>query len=236
MVKPSVQLFLDAADLKSLHQRYVHTVEGFTTNPTLMAQAGLIDYDLFVVEMLHTARGKPVSFEVIADDLAQMQAQARWLAAQGSNVYVKIPITNSVGVSCLSLIQHLSADGIAVNVTAVMTPAQIEQALPALSARAILSIFAGRIADTGRNPIPFLKYAIRQAQGTNTQILWASPREVYNVTQATEIGCDIITLTPALLDKLSLQGKDLTQYSLETVQMFRRDALAAGLDCPLSIK
>ena len=233
MVNRDVQIFLDGADLAAVRREWPY-VQGFTTNPTLMRQAGVTDYGHFVQAMLARAEGKPVSFEVLADTLDEMDLQAHWLASHGSNVYVKIPITTTTGLSTLSLIQELSRCEIHVNVTAVMTMLQIEQAIHILSplARSIVSIFAGRIADTGRNPLPFLKWGIRLAQGTMTDILWASPREVYNVAQARDIGCDIITLTPNLLSKLQLFGKDLTDYSLETVQMFRRDALESGLTIP----
>lgn len=233
--KHRVKIFLDSAQTGEVAARYL-TVDGFTTNPTLIRQAGHTNYAEFLAWYLRYAVDKPVSVEVVADDLTEMDQQARWIAAQGLHVYVKIPITNTQGVSTLPLIRDLIHDGIKVNVTAVMTNQQAEQAIHTLATNrrtlSILSVFAGRIADTGRNPVSAIRWAKFCAEGTNTQILWASPREVYNVTQAADCGCDIITLTPALLDKLSLMGKDLSQYSLETVQMFRNDALEAGLTIP----
>ena len=201
-------------------------LQGFTTNPTLMRAAGVKDYERWARELLDLTL-LPISFEVIADDFREMERQAITLASWGPNVYVKIPITNTKGESAVETIRCLSHVGIKVNVTAVMTREQIAFALKALDrgAPSILSIFAGRIADTGVNPAPKVSYA---GGSKFTQVLWASPREVYNVIQAQEAGADIITCTPELLSKLHLLGKPLADYSLDTVKMFYDDACKAG--------
>jgi transaldolase len=206
-------------------------ISGFTTNPTLMRAAGIDDYERFAVDVLGVVGGKPVSFEVFSDDFAEMEQQAMKIAAWGPNVFVKIPVTNTKGQRSAPLIRDLSEAGVQVNVTAMFTLAQVDEVLAALgtATNANISIFAGRIADAGLDPLPTMKAALdRLRDRPNVELIWASPREILNVVQADEIGCHIITVTHDLLAKLASLGKDLDQFSLETVQMFRRDAEAAG--------
>lgn len=230
----TVKLFVDGACICDMHRLgALPHVRGFTTNPTLMRQAGVQDYELFAREALALVPDKPISFEVFADDLPTMRRQAERIASWSDNVYVKIPITTTDGVPALELIHTLSQDGVKVNVTAVFTPKQMDWAGRALAygAPAILSVFAGRIADAGCNPVNAMSEAkfILQGDGlSNVELLWASTREVYNVYQANRVGCDIITVPPDLLAKLPLLGKDLDEFSLETVKMFHRDAQEAG--------
>lgn len=212
-----VKIFLDSADLKQMALLKDH-VQGFTTNPTLAKKAGVTDYKEWCKRVAEMFPNKPVSLEVIADDLKEMERQARLLAFHGSNVYVKIPIMNTIGESCIPLISKLSSERIKVNVTAVMTHEQIKAVVPAKPA--IISVFAGRIEDTGRS-VP----AIIPFEG---EYLWASSRAARDIYEAGKRGFDIITLTPELLSKLDLQGKDLTDFSRETVQMFYNDAQKAG--------
>ena len=227
-----IAIFADGADLAGMRAMYANpAIAGFTTNPTLMRKAGITDYKAFALEVLRAIPDRPVSFEVFADEPAPMEAQAREIATWGTNVNVKIPVLNTKGVYCGPLIRRLSADGIQLNVTAVFSSEQVEQIVEdlALQTPAIVSVFAGRIADTGRDPIPYMKkYREMLAVRPQAKLLWASPREVLNVVHAEEAGCHIITATNDLLAKLDLFGKDLGAYSLETVQMFHRDAAAAG--------
>jgi transaldolase len=227
-----VAIFADGADLADMKAMYANpAITGFTTNPTLMRKAGIKEYKNFALDVLRAIPDRPVSFEVFADDLPSMEAQAREIASWGANVNVKIPVSNTEGVYCGPVIRRLSAGGIQVNVTAVFTPEQVRQVANDLAPEtsAIVSVFAGRIADTGRDPIPYMKqYREILAPRPRAQLLWASPREVLNVIHAEEAGCHIITATNDILVKLGLFGKDLAGYSLETVQMFRRDAVAAG--------
>jgi len=213
-----VKIFLDTADVDRLqlygNDRRVH---GITTNPALMKKAGIGSYRNFATIVLGIANGRPVSLEVTADDLDEMERQARELASWGENVYVKLPVTNTRGESTIPLIEKLQE--FKLNITAVMTGAQIEALRPVLCGHHILSVFAGRIADTGRDPV----HIMRKARLCHAQVLWASAREVLNVYQAEECGCDIITLTPDLIGKLDLHGKSLTDYSLETVKQFHED-------------
>lgn len=233
-----IAIFADGADLTGMKQMYANpAIKGFTTNPTLMCKAGIKDYKSFALEVLSVIPDRPVSFEVFADDLPTMEKQAHEIAGWGANVNVKIPVTNTQGVYCGPIVKNLSAAGIQVNVTAVFTPEQVVRIAEDLSydTPAIVSVFAGRIADTGRDPIPYMKkYLETLRQRPKAQLLWASPREVLNVVHAEEAGCHIITATNDLLAKLALFDKDLTSYSLETVQMFRRDAVAAAysIDTP----
>lgn len=223
----SIKIFADGADLKSIQELSLNPlIQGFTTNPTLMKQSGVIDYETFAKAALSIVGDKPISFEVFADELEEMEEQAHEIASWGSNIYVKIPITNTKGSSCIPLIKKLSISNIPVNVTAVFTNTQIDEVIDSISENSpsILSIFAGRIADTGRDPRQDVESAIKKAKGKKIEILWASPREILNLVQANEIGCHIITLTDSLLKKTSLIGKPLDQYSLETVQMFYNDA------------
>jgi transaldolase len=228
----NVKLFADGADLESIMELAAQPgIAGFTTNPTLMRQSGVTDYEGFARKLLEHITDRPVSFEVFADEPAEMVRQARLIASWGRNVYVKIPITDTRGASTTAVVRELAASGVHLNVTALMTVPQVEIASAALAAGppAIVSVFAGRIADTGRDPIPLMRAALRaMAPYHGLQLLWASPREVLNVRQADDIGVHIITLTPALLQKLGLFGKDLAAFSLETVRMFHHDAAAAG--------
>ena len=227
-----IKLFADGADLASMQQMYqLPYIQGFTTNPTLMNKAGIRDYAAFAQQVLKAIPDRPVSFEVFSDDFDDMARQARLIASWGENVYVKIPVTNTKGESAVPLICELTQAGVKLNVTAVFTLKQTDEVARALQdgAPAILSIFAGRIADAGMDPVPLMTQALRLIQPMpNIELLWASPREVFNVVQANDIGCHIITATPDILGKLKSLGKDLTEFSLDTVKMFYNDATAAG--------
>lgn len=227
-----MKIYADGAEPDQMIQA-LHTgiVSGFTTNPTLMRKAGVVDYEAFAREMLRRIPNHPISFEVIADDLSEMERQAKKLASFGENVYVKIPITNTKGKSTCTLIGKLLSQGVKVNVTAVFTCEQIAAAFECLaySTPAILSIFAGRIADTGRDPKEFIRYAKTFFTVPNVEILWASCREVFNIYEASLLGCDIITVPNDILKKLSLRDRNLTDFSLETVKMFYDDAQSSGL-------
>jgi transaldolase len=206
-------------------------IRGFTTNPTLMRKAGIRDYEEFSQRVLAAIPDRPISFEVFSDDFSEMEDQALKIASWGNNVYVKIPVTNTQGVSASSLLGRLSRKGVKLNVTALMTLRQVEEVAENLRAcpAAYLSIFAGRIADTGRDPVPIMRDAVDIVSGSNNlQLIWASPRELLNVFQADAIGCHIITATRDILNKLPLVGKDLDLYSRETVMMFRNDAVEAA--------
>jgi transaldolase len=227
-----VKIFADGADLETMISLAKDPrIAGFTTNPTLMRKAGVSAYEPFARKILESVTDVPVSFEVFADEADEMLRQARTIASWADNVHVKIPVTNTRGVSSEPVIRELSHDGVQVNVTAVMTVAQV-QAVAAATAGGvghIVSVFAGRIADTGRDPIPLMRDALAlTSRHPGLELLWASPREALNVRQAEDLGVDIITLTPDLLEKTRAFGKDLTAFSLETVQMFHRDAAAAG--------
>lgn len=228
-----IKLFLDGARIEDIKAfSGLEYIKGFTTNPSLMKKAGVVDYAKFVEEALLLAKGKPISFEVISDDFDQMKAQAIKLSKFGDNIYVKIPITNTKGDSSLPLIDDLTRSGLKLNVTAIMTLRQIEGLAGVLSdkTRIIISVFAGRIADTGVDPVPVLREARRILKDfKNAQLLWASPREVLNIFQAQEAGCDIITILPELLSKMHLVGYRLEDFSLDTVKMFYNDALSSGL-------
>ena len=227
-----VKIFADGADLPGIVKLYATPlIKGFTTNPTLMRKSGVSDYAAFAREVLKAVPDRPVSFEVFADEFGEMERQAHEIASWGSNVNVKIPVTTTKGVFCGPVIQRLSQAGVAVNVTAIMTLEQVSRVVECLAARtpAIVSVFAGRIADTGRDPVPLMAKAVEILKATpKAELIWASPRELLNIFQADEIGCHIITVTHDVLAKLALVGKDLDGYSLETVQMFHRDAAAAG--------
>jgi transaldolase len=227
-----IKIFADGADFDGIIAMTKNPlISGFTTNPTLMRKAGIVDYEAFARKLLRVVTDRPISFEVFADDFASMVAQGRIIASWGRNVNVKVPVTNTNGDFAGSVIRTLSGEGVALNVTAVMTVEQVCTVAEALdpSTPAIVSIFAGRIADTGRDPIPHMR-ACKQALASRpkAELLWASPRELLNIFQADEIGCDIITVTNDVIDKLRLVGKDLVEYSRETVQMFHRDAVAAA--------
>ena len=227
-----IKLFADGADKAGMLEMYQNPrIDGFTTNPTLMRKAGISNYETFAKEILKAIQDKPLSFEVFADDLNEMERQALEIKTWGSNVYVKIPVMNTQRVSTAPLIQRLTQAGVQLNITAILTLEQVHEVADALrgGASAFVSVFAGRIADTGRDPIPLMQSALELLQPNSAaELLWASPREVYNVYQAEAIGCHIITATNDLLKKLSLKDKDLTDYSQETVQMFYSDAQSAG--------
>jgi transaldolase len=227
-----VKIFADGADKAAMLEKYRHPlIKGFTTNPTLMRKAGISDYAAFVREILRAIPDRPISFEVFSDDFAEMETQARLLAALGANVYVKIPVTNTKGESAVALIRHLAQAGIKTNVTALMTLAQVRDVSVALAGgpTACVSVFAGRVADAGIDPVPVMAAAVEMIRPfPNLELIWASPRELLNIFQADAIGCQIITVTNDILSKLSLVGKDLTEFSLETVKMFRDDAIKAG--------
>jgi transaldolase len=228
----NVKLFADGADLDGILTLAAdERIAGFTTNPTLMWKAGLTEYQDFAQRLLERITSHPISFEVFADDPAEMRRQAMLIAGWGDNVYVKIPVTTTNGMSMAPLVRELSEDGVKVNVTALFTTAQVEMITAAVrdGAPSYISVFAGRIADAGVDPIPIMSRAVDiMVEAPRAELIWASPREVLNVVQADHVGCHIITMTNDLLAKLSSLGKDLNQFSLETVQMFRRDALSAG--------
>jgi transaldolase len=227
-----VKIFADGADLDAiLALANDKRIAGFTTNPTLMWKAGLTDYEEFAKRLLERITTPPISFEVFADDVDEMRRQAKLIAGWGENVYVKIPVSTTAGESVAPLVRELSEGGAKVNVTALFTTAQVELITEAVKdgAPSYISVFAGRIADAGIDPVPVMARAVDiMVQAPRSELIWASPREVLNVVQANQVGCHIITVNHDLLTKLDLLGKDLLQYSLETVQMFRRDALAAG--------
>jgi len=221
-----VQIFADGADVAGMLQLYRQPyIQGFTTNPTLMRKAGVTDYERFAREVLQHITDRPISFEVFADDEPEMERQARKIAGWARHVYVKIPVTNTRGEPMYGLIKRLSAEGIHVNATAVLALDQVRHLAKALrsGAPSYISVFAGRVADTGRDPMPLMKSAL-ELLAPNTQLVWASPRELLNIFQADEIGCHIITVTSDVLKKIDLIGKDLHQFSLETVRMFHDDA------------
>jgi len=227
-----VKLFADGADLDGILKMYADPlIRGFTTNPTLMRKAGIDDYETFARTLLAAVPDRPVSLEVFADDFPDMVRQARVLASWGPNVNVKIPVTNTRREFSGGVIRELSEAGVTLNVTAIQTLGQVRRVAEALAPHtpAIVSVFAGRIADTGVDPVPLMREAVGiLAVRPRAELLWASPREVLNIFQADDVGCHIITATHDILAKLVLVGKDLDDYSLETVEMFRRDALAAG--------
>jgi transaldolase len=226
-----VQIFADGADKASMLELYRQPhIKGFTTNPTLMRAMGVTDYQGFALDLLATIQDRPISFEVFADEEPEMEEQARHIAAWGKNVFVKVPVMNTTGVATYDLIRHLSLEGIQMNVTALLTLEQVRRVSKALqgNAPAYVSVFAGRIADTGRDPVPLMREAVSMVNDANAQLMWASPRELLNVFQADEIGCHVITATTDILKKLALVGKDLHEFSQETVQMFRRDAVKSG--------
>jgi transaldolase len=228
-----VKIVADGADLEGLNALLENPlIRGFTTNPTLMHRAGVTDYEAFGRKLLDLVGDRPVSFEVFSDEISEMREQALELASWGSGVYVKIPVSTTTGGSTAELIRDLTRDGVKLNVTALTTLAQVESVGAALAggAPSVVSVFAGRVADTGVDPVPVMQQALEAlADIESAELLWASPREVLNIVQASEIGCHIITATYDLLAKLPLLGKDLDEYSLETVRMFHRDAASAGL-------
>ena len=228
----NIKIFADGADLEDISRLAENpTIMGFTTNPTLMRKANVRDYRAFALEVLSIIGNRPVSFEVFSDDFHQMEQQALEISTWGENVYVKIPVTNTRGEFSGPLVRQISQSGVQVNVTAVFTPGQVENIVECLSeeTRSIVSVFAGRIADSGLDPVPIMTRSVDLLRPRpNAELIWASPRELLNIFQADSVGCHIITATSDVLAKLQLIGKDLDSYSLETVQMFRQDALEAG--------
>lgn len=228
----SVKIFADGAELDTiLALADDRRVRGFTTNPTLMRKAGLASYEDFVRRLVERITDKPISFEVFADNAAEMRRQAHSISRWGENIYVKIPVSTTAGESMAPLVRELSEEGVKVNVTALFTTAQVELVTEAVKngAPSYISVFAGRIADAGIDPVPIMARAVDiMVEAPRSELIWASPREVLNVVQADQVGCHIITLTHDLLKKLDCLGKDLLQFSLETVQMFHHDAVAAG--------
>ena len=227
-----IELYADGADVRDmLSARESGLVKGFTTNPTLMRKSGVTDYEKFAKEALAAVSGMPISFEVFADDFPEMERQALKIAKWGEGVFVKIPITNTKGHSSIPLIRQLSAAGVKLNITAILTLQQVSDVVDAIdpAVPAIVSVFAGRIADTGRDPVPLMKEAATMvSRKPKAQLLWASPRELLNIFHAEECGCHIITVTGEILKKLAMLGKPLEELSLDTVKMFYNDASAAG--------
>lgn len=228
----TIKLFADGADLAGMIEMASKPfISGLTTNPTLMKKAGITDYVKFAKDVLKEIQTKPVSFEVFSDELEDMKVQGEKIASWGENVYVKVPITNTRGESTKLVVHHLAKNGIKVNVTALMTNEQVADVIEVLNpdVASIVSVFAGRIADTGRDPMPIMKDCIvTLSKNPKSELIWASPRELLNVFQANEVGCHIITATNDILKKLDLIGYNLTTYSLDTVIMFYSDAQNAG--------
>jgi transaldolase len=232
--KLRVQVFADGADRAGIERLARNPlIRGFTTNPTLMRASGVSDYEGFARDVLTVVGERPISFEVFADDFGEMIRQGRRIAAWGAQVFVKVPVTNTRGEPSSNVLRTLSSEGVQLNVTAMTTPQQVEQVTRCLEPGVphFVSLFAGRIADTGRDPLPLIRRCVETlASRPEVRLIWASPREILNVIQADEVGCHVITVTHDLLNKLPLLGKDLNAYSLETVQMFHRDAVSAGFD------
>ena len=227
-----VKIFADGADMAGMLEMYEKPfVKGLTTNPTLMKKAGIKDYRAFCKEVLTIMTEKPLSFEVFSDDFYEMERQALEIASWGENVYVKIPVTNTKKETCYSLVRKLAIQKVKLNVTALMTIDQVRCVVEALDPNvpSYVSVFAGRVADTGYDPVPLMARAVELLMAAPAaELIWASPRELFNIFQADDIGCHIITVTNDILKKLSLVGYDLDEYSLDTVKMFYADALAAG--------
>jgi len=227
-----IKLFADGAERAQIVKFQSNPlIRGFTTNPTLMRAAGVKDYEIFAHEILELVRDKPISFEVFADDFIEMERQARKIASWADNVYVKIPVTNTKRQSSMELVHRLAHSGVKINITAVMTLDQVRKGVAALGggAPSVISVFAGRIADTGRDPVPIMAEAVKLVSAyPGIELLWASPRELLNVFEANDVGCHIITATEGILAKLEIVGKDLDDYSLETVLMFYNDASRAN--------
>ncbi|MBF0511047.1 MAG: transaldolase [Candidatus Omnitrophica bacterium] len=227
-----IKIFADGANITEMKKLYQQgLVKGFTTNPTLMSKAGISDYEQFAKEVLAEIKDLPISFEVFSDDFSSMESEARKIAQWGRNINIKIPVTNTKGESSCPLINKLSSEGLSLNVTAVMTIDQVKSVNDVLNpkVKSIISVFAGRIADTGLDPVPYMKQAaLLMKKNPNAELLWASSRELLNIFQAQECGCHIITVTGEILKKTAMIGKDLTGLSLDTVKMFREDALKAG--------
>ena len=227
-----VKIFADGADRAGMLEMYRNPlIKGFTTNPTLMRKAGVSEYEAFARDILRAIPDRPISFEVFSDDFAEMERQAHKIRTWGENVYVKIPVTNTLGDSSEKLIRALARAGVKLNVTALLALDQVRDVSAALAGGppACVSVFAGRVADSGRDPVPLTAAAVELVRPyPNIELIWASPRELLNIFQADAVGCHIITATNDILAKLHLVGKDLHEYSLDTVKMFRADALKAG--------
>ncbi len=227
-----VKIYADGADVKDMLDAYNRGIaSGFTTNPTLMKKAGVVDYNAFAQEVVQAIPDLSVSFEVFADDFDTMRQEALKIASYGPNVYVKVPITNTLGESSLPLVKELSDQGVNLNITAILTIEQVEETVAALNenSKSIVSVFAGRVADTGVDPIPLMEASAKVCHSKkNVELLWASTREVLNIAQAEACGADIVTVPNAILDKLSMHGMDLLDLSLDTVKMFNNDIKALG--------
>jgi transaldolase len=227
-----VKIFADGADKAGIAEIGKNPlIKGFTTNPTLMRKAGISDYERFAKEVLEIIGGRPISFEVFADDFGEMERQARLIATWGTNVYVKVPVTNTKREKSTAMVERLAKDGIQLNVTALMTLEQVREITGAVKGgpHCYISVFAGRIADTGRDPVPHMKQAVEiMKEAPKAELIWASPRELLNIFHADAVGCHVITVTNDILAKLKLVGKDLSDYSLETVEMFYKDGQASG--------
>lgn len=230
----NVKIFADGADKTGMLAMYQQSfIKGLTTNPTLMRKAGITDYEAFAKDILSVIKDAPISFEVFSDDFSDMKRQAYKIASWGDNVYVKIPVTNIRGETCYDLVRELAQANIKQNVTAIFTLEQVTAVVDALKdgPAAYVSVFAGRIADTGRDPIPLMKQAVALLKPySQLELIWASPRELLNVFQANDIGCHIITVTNDIINKLSCVNKDLDEFSLDTVKMFYNDAVKAGFE------
>jgi transaldolase len=227
-----IKIFADGADKAGMLEMYAKPyIKGLTTNPTLMRKAGIADYRAFAREILVAISDRPISFEVFSDEFAEMEKQAMEIAGWGANVYVKIPVTNTRRQPSYDLVRTLSRRKVKLNVTALMTLGQVRDTVTALDPEvpSYVSVFAGRIADTGRDPVPLMAAAVEMLKiNPVAELIWASPRELLNIFQANDIGCQVITVTNDILKKLALVGTDLDDYSLDTVKMFRNDAVAAG--------
>lgn len=227
-----VKIFADGADKADMLEMYGRDyIKGLTTNPTLMKKAGITDYKAFCKDILTEIKDKPLSFEVFSDDFSEMERQSLEIASWGENVYVKIPVTNTKQETCYDLVKKLAVQKVKLNVTAIMTLDQVRDVVNALNCQvpSYVSVFAGRIADTGRDPVPMMAAAVEILKlAPASELIWASPRELLNIFQADQIGCQVITVTNDILKKLALVGKDLGDYSLDTVKMFYNDAVAAG--------
>ena len=227
-----IKIFADGADKKQILQYLGNPlIKGFTTNPTLMRSAGITDYEAFAREILEAVTDRPISFEVFADEFDEMERQAHRIASWAENVYAKIPVTNTRRECAMELVQKLSHSGVKINVTALLTLNQVRKAVAALDggAPAVISVFAGRVADTGCDPVPMMAETVKLiSKHPNIELIWASPRELLNIFQANDIGCHIITVTESILSKLHIIGKDLDEYSLDTVMMFHTDAARSG--------
>jgi len=227
-----VKIFADGADKAGMLEMYAKPfVKGLTTNPTLMKKAGITDYRAFCKDILTSIKDKPLSFEVFSDDFSEMERQAMEIASWGDNVYVKIPVTNTKQETCYALVKKLAEQKVKLNVTALMTLEQVRDVVASLNPNtpSYVSVFAGRVADTGVDPVPVMAKAVEMLKvAPAAELIWASPRELLNIFQADEIGCQVITVTNDILKKLSLVGYDLDEYSLDTVKMFYADAVAAG--------